>query len=51
MGIIAAVYISVLIFIGAIYVVFYDAAPIWERIHILAVGLGMWIGVSILLLS
>ena len=37
-------FMIVLITIGGIYITVYEKAPIWERIQVFAVGLGMYIG-------
>ena len=40
-----ALLMLVLIIFGGIYIITYDRAKIWERIHIFAVGFGMYCGI------
>ena len=40
-SIIIAIFLSTLVIIGAIYVWVYEKAPIWERIQVFSVGIGI----------
>ena len=37
--------LATLIFIGAMFVALVEQAPLWERVQVLGVGVGMYIGV------
>ena len=39
-----AVFLGVLIFLGAVYISVYEKAPVWERIQVSAVAMGIFIG-------
>lgn len=42
---IAAIFLLLLIIIGAIYVNCVEESPVWERAHILAIGFGIYFGI------
>ena len=54
MGIITGgflILLTLLIILGGLYVCNYERAPLWERVQVLGVGWGMFIGVCIRLVG
>lgn len=47
--ILIAAFLGLLIVIGGCYITFYEKAPFHERVHILCVGLGIYIGIGLIL--
>lgn len=50
-NLLAAIFNILLIFCGAAYIIYYEKAPLWERIHVFSVGFGMLVGAICLILS
>jgi len=48
---ISAIFLMVLIFIGAVYISVYEQAPLWERIQVFGVGFGIYCGLILLCIS
>ena len=46
---VAAIFIGILIILAGVYISIVERAPIWERLQVLMVGVGMYVGLLLIL--